>query len=147
MNKYIEMKKRHQERIDALPLHFAFNNDQFDRMMKNWGLDPDKDCDKIVSIGYGGYIQKKDAENMHKVFAENAAELKAAIDADKTGKGFVCDMFTNALFANEYGYTGDPEDALTSLGYSIQDVENNKKLLAGFEKAKKLVEKRTAAWC
>lgn len=59
MNKYAEMKKRHQEEVNQLPLGFAFSNKQFEEMMEKWGLSP-ADTDKICSIGAGGYIQKKD---------------------------------------------------------------------------------------
>ena len=62
MNKYKELRDRQQAEVNALPLGFAFSNRQFDEMMRGWGLDPEKDLDKIVSIGAGGYIQKKGTE-------------------------------------------------------------------------------------
>lgn len=59
MNAYAELKARQQQEFNALPLGFAFNDKQFTEMMVKWSLDPDKDIDKILSIGFGGFVQKK----------------------------------------------------------------------------------------
>ena len=75
-------------------MRFAFSQEQFNEVMKEWGLDPKKDLDKITRIPWGGFIQKKDAPLMHETFARHHRELQAAIDADPTGEGFIKDMFT-----------------------------------------------------
>ena len=93
MNKYKELRDRQQAEVNALPLGFAFGKSQFDEMMRGWGLDPEKDLDKIVSIGAGGYIQKKDRSLMHETFDRHRRERKEAIAADQTGEGFIFDMF------------------------------------------------------
>lgn len=93
MNKYAELRNRQQKEFNALPLGFAFGDKQFEEMMKKWGLDPEKDLDKIYSVGYGGYIQKKDAELLHKTRERHDAEMEAAIEADKTGRNFIYQMF------------------------------------------------------
>ena len=97
MNKYAELRNRQQEEFNALPLGFAFGDKQFEEMMKKWGLDPEKDLDKIYSVGYGGYIQKKDAELLHKTRERHDAEMEAAIEADKTGEDFIYQMFLYEL--------------------------------------------------
>lgn len=74
MNKYKELRDRQQAEVNALPLGFAFGKSQFDEMMRGWGLDPEKDLDKIVSIGAGGYIQKKDRSLMHETFDRHRRE-------------------------------------------------------------------------
>lgn len=48
-------------------LGFAFSDKQFDEMMGKWGLDPEKDLDKIYRIPGGGFIQKKDHKHFHEV--------------------------------------------------------------------------------
>ena len=75
MNTYQEMQLRQQQEFNTLPLGFAFNKDQFDKMMRGWGLHPERDVKKICSIGAGGYIQKKDVE------------LCAAPDGGEQGRG------------------------------------------------------------
>lgn len=87
MNKYAELRSRQQKEVNALPLGFAFSNRQFEEMMKGWGLDPEKDLDKIVSIGCGGFIQKKDRTAMNETFDRHRRELKEAVAADQTGGG------------------------------------------------------------
>ena len=97
MNQYQKLRDRQQQEFNALPLGFAFSDKQFREVMQAWGLDPEKDTDKIFSIGYGGFIQKKDAELLHTTTARHEEELAAAIAADQTGDGFICDMFLKGM--------------------------------------------------
>ena len=78
------MRNRQQKEVNALPMRFAFSQEQFHEVMKEWGLDPKKDLDKIARIPFGGFIQKKDAPLMHESFARHHRELQAAIDAAMT---------------------------------------------------------------
>lgn len=135
MNKYAELRKRQQDEFNAVPLGFAFGNKQFEEMMKRWGLNPNKDLDKICSIGFGGYIQKKDIELLHETRKRHDAEMEAAIEEDKTGEGFIYEMFLYELDNHEFGYTGDTEDTLDALGYTAKEVLGNPRLKRGIEKA------------
>lgn len=135
MNRYAEMRQRQQEEFNALPLGFAFGQKQFNEMMEKWGLDPEKDCDKISSIGYGGYFQKKDAELFRQTRARHNAEMEEAIAEDKTGEGFIYEMFLRELADHEYGYTGDTEDTLDALGLTAEKVLEDSRLKHGLEKA------------
>lgn len=135
MNKYTVLRRKQQEEFDALPLGFAFSDMQFDEMMKKWGLDPEKDLDKIHRISSAGFVQKKDHAHMHEVIDRHEKELQEAIAEDKTGDGFIYEMFYNELRNNEYGYTGEYEDTLDALGYTWEQVEADHRLKHGFEKA------------
>lgn len=53
MESYRELRDRQQKEFNELPLGFAFSDKQFDEMMKKWGLDPEKDLDKIYRIPGG----------------------------------------------------------------------------------------------
>lgn len=139
MNKYMELKERQQQEVNALPLGFAFSEKQFNEMMVDWGLDPEKDLDKIVSIGYGGFIQKKDRSLMHETFDRHKREMKEAIAADPTGEGFIFDMFLRELENHEYGYTGDMTDALEALGFTAQEVVDDPRLNRGISKAHQVI--------
>lgn len=59
---YRTAKEKRQNKFDKEPLGFAFSDKQFKEMMEKWGLDPEKDLKKIVSIGCGGFMQKKDVK-------------------------------------------------------------------------------------
>lgn len=142
MNRYAELRHRQQEEFNALPLGFAFSQKQFDEMMRDWGLDPEKDRDKIYRIPAGGYVQKKDADLLHQTAERHDAELTAAIAEDKTGDGFIYQMFLAELADHEYGYTGDADDTLDALGYTMEQVMADKRLLHGFEKARRVILKR-----
>ena len=142
MNRYAELKVRQQEEFDKLPLGFAFSDEQFKEMMERWGLDPERDSDKITRIPYGGFIQKKDLDLFNKTMERHSAELKAAIEADKTGEGFVSEMFLYELDNHEYGYTGDTEDTLDALGYTAGEVVGDPRLKRGIEKAVTEIHRR-----
>ena len=116
-------------------MRFAFSQEQFNEVMKEWGLHPKKDLDKIARIPFGGFIQKKDAPLMHETFARHHKELQAALDADPTGAGFIKDLFLYELDNPEVSYTGTAEDALDSLGLSYDDVAANPRLAHGLDLA------------
>lgn len=134
-NSYRELRERQQQEMNAMPLGFAFSNKQFEEMMQKWGLDPEKDVDKLVRIPAGGFIQKKDAQTLTELVERHDRELQAAIEMDLTGEEFIYEMFYYEMANHEYGYTGDPEDTLNSLGLTFEDVANDPRLLAGFKKA------------
>lgn len=142
MNKYAEMRQRQQQEFNALPLGFAFSQKQFDEMMEGWGLDPEKDLDKIYRITAGGYVQKKDADLLHQTRERHDAEMAAAIAEDKTGNDFIYQMFLAELADHEYGYTGDSEDTLDALGYTMEQIAADARLLKGFQKACKTIMRR-----
>lgn len=135
MNEYQKLRERQQQEFNALPLGFAFSDKQFRETMKAWGLDPEKDLDKICSIGYGGFMQKKDAGLLHTTTTRHEAELSAAIAEDRTGDGFICDMFRYELDNHEYSYTMDLSDTLDALGYTPKDINADGRLRHGLERA------------
>lgn len=135
MDCYVELIQQQQEEVNALPLGYAFGSEQFAEMMKKWGLDPERDIDQVYPIGGGCYVQKKDVELMRQTFARHHAELSAAIAADSTGGGFVYQMFLYELNNHEYGYTWDASEALGTLGYTLKQVREDKRLWNGFQLA------------
>ena len=121
MNKYAELKAKHQAEVDAFPFGFAFNQKQFEEMMEKWGLTTD-DTDKIYSIGGGGYVRKSDAEAMEKMFARHELERKMA---RKHGGDYLFEMFNYELANHEYSYTGELDDTLDALGLTLEEIEAN----------------------
>jgi len=137
MNKWKELKNKHQAEVNAFPIHFAFGQEQIDRKIKELGLskDPKKRASQIVPIGAGGFVLKKDFQPLKEMFSRHAAERKAAIDADETGLGFIYDMFLYELKNHEYGYTGDETDTLEALDYTYEQVQKDPRLKAGLAAA------------
>lgn len=147
MNAYAEMKTRHQERVNALPLKFAFSMQQFREMMESWGL-TENDTDKIYKMGGGGFYRREDSQLIFNTFEENEIEMKAAISNDLDGSGFVKDMFRYELANHEYCITYDLEPTLDALGFSADDVNASPALLNGLRLARKeyLAEAEEKGW-
>ena len=74
MNQYQKLRDRQQQEFNSLPLGFAFSDKQFREVMQAWGLDPEKDTDKIFSIGYGRSprVQTVDAPGLLFRWADHA---------------------------------------------------------------------------
>jgi hypothetical protein len=136
MNKYRELKKKHQEEVNKFPFMFAFDKKQFAEGMKKLGLN-ENDTDKIYDIGYGRYIRKTDSDKLDEMYSRHDKELKKAIEDDLTGEGFIYDMFNYELSNHEYCVTYDVGDTLNALGFSIDDINNDKRLLHGLQLATK----------
>lgn len=148
MNAYAEMKERHQKRINALPLKFAFGMNQFREMMKSWGL-TENDTDKIYKMGgTGGFYRREDSKLIYTTLEENEIEMQAAIRNDIDGSGFIKDMFSYELANHEYCITYDLEPTLDALGLSIDDVNASHALLNGLKLAKQeyLLEAAKNGW-
>lgn len=143
MNEYQELRNRQQQELNGLPLGYAFDQKQFEEMMRGWGLHPKRGVKKVCYIGAGGYIQKKDVELLHQTNSRHRRELTEAIKADTTGTGFIFQMFYCELKNHEYGFTLSANDTLNALGYTLEQVQSDQQLCRGFELAcKKITEER-----
>ena len=134
-NAYAEMKKRHQERVNALPLMFAFSQQQFNEGMEKLGLKP-TDTHLITSIGAGGFIRKSDVPLFNETMESLNIEAQAAIDADTDGTGFIKDMFLYELANHEYCITYDLEPTLDALNITEDQLINTPRLLKGMRLAR-----------
>ena len=76
-----------------------------------------------------------DKQIIRDTFSRHEEELRAAIEEDKTGEGFIYEMFLCELNDHEYGYTMDTEETLTALGYTTDEVLADARLRRGLEKA------------
>ena len=130
MNKYRELKSKHQKEVDAFPFGFAFNQKQFDEMMLKWGLTPD-DTDKIYKIGGGGYIRKTDSDAMNEMFSRHEAERRAAMQDDE----YLYQMFNYELANHEYGYTQDLTDTLEALGLTMNEINADSRMADALKRA------------
>lgn len=133
MNKYIELKNKIQKEVDEFPMGFAFSNEQFEKMKEELGVKEDRE---LLSIGAGGFIRKTDKEAFHELFNNKAKKIDEAIAEDKTGEGFIKDMFLYELANHEYCITYDLEDTLYALDLTYDEVMNDERLLRGLTLAK-----------
>lgn len=131
MNKYLQIKKAHQEELNNFPMVFAFSQKQFKEGMEKLGLTPD-DTDKVCGIGGGGIIRKTDRNSLADMFERHKKEMQNAINSDDQ---FVFDMFNYELANYEYSYTGDVMDTLRALDLTYEEVEASPRLLTALNAA------------
>lgn len=134
MNRYTELKQRQQAEFSAFPMQFAFSERQFAEGMAALGLKP-TDTDKIFKAPGGGFYRREDSQRLKAIMDRFDSELASAIAADKTGEGFIYEMFLTELNNHEFGYTRDTEETLDALGYTAEEVLGDPRLKRGIEKA------------
>lgn len=77
MNRYAELKKKHQKELNKLPMKAAFGKEQFKKMMEEWGLTTNaEDISKIDMLVGGCYCLKKDTHLFEEHFQRTQKELK-----------------------------------------------------------------------
>ena len=135
MNEYEQLKDKQQKYAKDFPMMFAINDEQLKEGMKKLRLN-ENDKDKIYSIGGGGFIRKTDSKSFHNMFSNFDNEINNAIKDDPTGENFIKDMFEFELFNHEYDYTGDIEPTLDVLELTLDNINNDEKLLHGLQLAK-----------
>ena len=67
---YKEYREKKQAEFNALPIFFAFNNEQFKREMEKRGL-TENDTDKVYRWSNGTYYLRKDADKIREFVLTN----------------------------------------------------------------------------
>ena len=136
METYRAMKDRHQAEVNALPLAFAFNRDQYRAKLAEWSIsEEDARSGAVVGIGNGGFCRAEDHNEVLATLRRIRDEKQAAIDADKTGTGFIYEMFLYELANHKYGYTGDVSETLDALNITAEDINSSEAMQNGLKKA------------
>ena len=138
MNRYADLKQRQQAEFNAFPMQFAFSDQQFAEGMAALGLEP-TDTDKIYKAPGGGFYRREDRPRLKELLDRFARELAEAIAKDRTGTGFIFEMFLCELRNHEHRYTMDLDETLDALGYTLDDIQADPRLSCGLEKARKKV--------
>ena len=135
MNAYQQMKELHQKEFNAFPLGFALTDESFDKMMRDWGLEPTdtKKICKIPNTGFG-FMRKSDVPAFLEMIERHRNEEKELME---TVPDFAYDMFRYELANHEYGYTYDTDDTVEALGLTYDEIEADPKLKDAFERAKR----------
>lgn len=134
---YRELKDRQQKEIDSFPMMWAFSEKQLKEGMEKLGV---KDKGELKAIAPSGFVRKTDYKALWDLIHRHQQELKDEIEADKTGEGFIYDMFYTELANHEYSYTGDPTEALRACSIQPLQIEQDPRLNKGFCKAAKELE-------
>lgn len=149
MNRYKEMRDRHQKEYEELAegnVFYAFTDDQFDEGMRSIGLDPE-DTDKIYRGSVGGMFYRRGFSDTLKAFWRGAdQELREAVEDDKTGDGFIYDMFVYELGDQEFLVTYDTTDAVEAAGFTPEEIEESPALKHGLDKAVRYYKDLDEGW-
>ena len=135
MNQYADLKQRQQQEFSAFPMQFAFSDSQFAEGMAALGLKP-TDTDKIYKAPGGGFYRREDGPRLYDMMERFDQELQEAIASDKTGDGFIYEMFLYELENHEYDVTMDLDETLDALDYTPEDIRADDRLRHGLEKAR-----------
>lgn len=134
------MKAAHQAEVNAFPMVFAFNEQQFkDNIKATWGLDyDDKEKVKeahIVSIGAGGYVLKKDVPALKEMFARHNQEEK---NFAKDFRNLV-NIIKAEMYNHEYTYV--PYEVEEEVKEALDNVKDHPRFEEAWKKAKREVLK------
>ena len=127
---YREFKEKKQSEFNSLPLMFAFSNKQFEEGKAKLGVKDDKE---LVSIGGGGFIKKVDAHLLDEMINRHNKEYEELMQNDE----FAYSAFYYELGNHEYCITLDPEDTLEALCLTVEEMENDPRLMKLFLEAKR----------
>lgn len=136
MNAYQLLKQKQQKEFSQFPMFFAFSEKQFNEGMAKLGLSP-TETDKIYSFGAGGFYKKSDSKKLRDMLDRFDEELISVINDKISGKKFCFDMFSYELANHEYGYTGDLQETIDAVGYTLDEINANKNLINGLARAVK----------
>lgn len=143
-NLYKVMKERQHERFNNFDgIFYAFSEEQFAEGMQKFGLTDKK---QVVNLGAGCYVLRNRLPELQALSELCRNELQGAIAEDKTGKGFIYDMFRYEMIQHEYGYTGEIEDVLEALDISLFEIKNSVPLSRGLGLAIENIMKNTIDW-
>ena len=135
MNRYADLKQRQQQEFGTFPMQYAFSNQQFAEGMAALGLKP-ADTDKIYKVPGGGFYRREDGSRLKTMMDRFDQELNEAVAGDKTGDGFIYELFLYELENYEYGCTMDLSETLDALGYTPEDIQADPRLSHGLERAR-----------
>lgn len=138
MNRYADLKQRQQQEFDAFPIQFAFSDRQFAEGMAALGLQP-TDTDKIYKAPGGGFYRREDSQRLYDMMERFDREMQEAVAEDKTGDGFIYEMFLHELGNHEYGVTIDLSETLDALDFTPEAIRADPRLSHGLEKARQKI--------
>ena len=134
-NEYVNLVRKQEKEFNDFPMFFAYNEKQYKEGKQTLGVIDDKE---ICSIGYG-YIRKSDKQLFSDMLERHNKEFKQSIENDKTGEGFIYDMFLYELENHEYFITYEIDDTLDALSLTLDDVLNSSTLKHGLLLARKKI--------
>lgn len=135
MNSWEEFTEKYKKKFETIPMYYAFDEKQLGELKEQLGIQNNEEFKNKVAPFMCGYILKKDIPQLIKFYEQKYAEYKRLLKKDKTGNGFIQDMFYSELINHEYCYTQELDDTLDSLGLTLDEINQDSKLRHGLDLA------------
>jgi hypothetical protein len=129
------MRTRHLEEAAAFTIQYAYTAEALAEVMAEMGV---TSKDELVGTYGGGCMTRADYNSYMETLRRHGQERMDAIRKDKSGKGFIREMFTSMLAEDEYGFTCDESGVLDNLGLTAEDFAEIPALAVGLSLAKKV---------
>lgn len=137
METYQELKARHEKEVNALPLGFAFSEEQFEEMKLKLSV---KENSELYRLGNtGGFYRKVDSELIHNTFKRHAEERRRAIFTESgINAEYVQSMFYYEMCNHEFGINWDGKaDVLSACDLNEKQLNSIPELKQAWNAAKK----------
>ena len=113
---YEQMTKRHQERVNALPMYWAFSEQQWQELLKKLGLTEEQAKEQLVQYK-GAIVRECDIAECQATFNEINIETEIAYKDPE----FFKDACLYEMRNHEYGINWQADwDVLTGLGFQVR---------------------------
>lgn len=129
MNTYLELKGKHEKQVNSFPMGFAFSDKQFEEAKAKLNVTDNKE---LLSLGSGGFIRKANWKDYLNLTSTINTENKEAMEDDE----YLFQGFLYELGNHEFCITYDPEATLDCFNLTIDQVNDDKRLLDIFKKAR-----------
>ena len=123
-NIYLEFKEEQQNKINKLPIYWAFGQEQLNELMEKLNIKNDDELKEKCFGIFGGLALKEDKQLIINTFKQNNEELKERLKNDD----FLRDALEYELANHEYIITFDITDALDVLGITHKEYQTNKRI-------------------
>lgn len=132
--KYTEFRKKESELYAKLPIKYAFGKEQFQQMLREFGLDVDDEnsLSQLAHIYSGAYCLKKDKQQVFDYFEEAAKRKEEFLKDEAQLKDALIYEFGN----HECGYTYNFMEGVSAL-FDEDEIENNMLLAKVYPIARK----------
>lgn len=111
---YLELQKKVEDRFSALPVFYAFSNEQLQKGCEKLGVtEPTKE---LVSLGAGGYIRKVDRALLNETLTLCERERDEFLSVPINLR----DAFRYELANHEYCINEDDEEVWEAVGLDIR---------------------------
>ncbi len=136
MNRYKRLKTIYRKKKDDIPVLFVLKDEQLKEKIKESGL---KGFYDVASCGNGKCIRMEDLFYFTMICLEENDKHHQYIMEDRTGEGYIKDMFICELENHNYANTNDLKDTLNALNLTQKQIDESPTLRHGLELAKKEV--------